>query len=160
MLLVQLPVLAGASVTLTWNRSAATNVAGYMIYAGTASHVYAITNIVGRATSLTISNLVPGKTYYFAARTYASNKLESALSSEASCTVPGPRVTLTAAKLAAKQFSFSVSGVTNSQYVVQASTNLVKWITLQTNIAPFTFLDTNSAGFDRRFYRTYYLSPG
>jgi hypothetical protein len=166
MLLVQLPVHASQSVngvlnvTLSWNRSTAANVAGYIIYSGTVSHAYTSTNTVGLVTSLTISNLVSGKTYYFAAKTYENSRLQSALSSETSYTVPMTWAVLEAANKTGKQFSFSVTGVTSSQYVVQASTNLVKWVNLQTNTVPFTFVDTNSAGFARRFYRTYYLSPG
>ena len=159
MLLVQLPIHAGQSVTLTWNRSAATNVAGYKIYSGTASRAYAGTNVVVLATNVTLSSLAQGKTYYFAAKTYDSAGHESAFSSEATYTVPVAPVTLGAPVRTGKQFSFSVLGTTGSQYVVQASTNLVKWVTLLTNTAPFTFVDTNAASFSKRYYRTYYLSP-
>ena len=159
MLLGQLSVRADQSVTLTWNPSIATNVAGYKIYAGTTSHAYATTNVTGTATNTTISGLVEGKAYYFAATTYDSAGNESAFSSEASYTVPVTPATLGAAANTGNQFSFSVSGVTGSQYVVQASTNLVNWVCLETNTAPFTFTDTNAASFDQRYYRTYYLSP-
>jgi hypothetical protein len=160
MLFVQLPVHAGLNVTLTWNRSSAANVAGYKIYSGTVSHAYSTTNVAGPATSLTLSNLVAGKTYYFAAKTYDRAGNQSAFSSEAAYTVSTTWAMLGAVQKTGKQFSFSVTSATSSKYVVQASTNLVKWVNLQTNTAPFTFVDTNSAGFARRFYRTYYLSPG
>jgi hypothetical protein len=159
MLLVQLPVHAVQSVTLTWNRSVATNVAGYKIYSGTISRSYASTNVVGLATNVTIASLLPGKTYYFAAKTYDSIGRESAFSGEASYTVPVTRALLATPARSGKQFSFSVAGVSGSQYVVQASTNLVNWVILQTNTAPFTFVDTNAAAYSRRYYRTYYLSP-
>jgi hypothetical protein len=159
MLFVQLPVHAGLSGTLSWNQSTATNAAGYMIYSGTASRAYASTNVVGLATSLTFSNLVSGKTYYFAATTYDSAGNQGALSSEVSYAVPVTWATLGAAQKVGQQFSFSVSGLTSSQYVVQASTNLVNWVTLQTNTSPFTFVDTNTASYCERFYRTYNLSP-
>ncbi|HEV2694839.1 MAG TPA: fibronectin type III domain-containing protein [Verrucomicrobiae bacterium] len=159
MLSAQLPVQAAQSVTLTWNPSVATNVAGYRVYSGTASHSYATTNIIGAATNTTISSLVEGRTYYFAATTYDSAGNESAFSSETSYTVPVPPVALGAPARAGSQFSFSVSGATGSQYVVQASTNLVNWVSLQTNTAPFMFVDTKAACFSQRYYRTYYLSP-
>ena len=59
------------------------------------------------------------------------------------------------------QITFNVSGVTNIplQYVVQASTDLVNWVSLQTNTSPFVFVDTNASQFSQRFYRTYYLLP-
>lgn len=53
------------------------------------------------------------------------------------------------------QFSFGISGVPGYSYVIQSSTNLVEWIPLQTNIAPFTFTDTN-AGNPSEFYRAHY----
>jgi hypothetical protein len=43
--------------------------------------------------------------------------------------------------------------------MVQASTDLVSWLPLQTNPAPFLFVDTNAAGYRCRFYRTMLLLP-
>ncbi|HEV2318500.1 MAG TPA: DUF11 domain-containing protein, partial [Verrucomicrobiae bacterium] len=45
--------------------------------------------------------------------------------------------------------------VSNSQLpvIIQASTNLVNWVNVATNSAPFTFTDTNAPGFHARFYR-------
>jgi len=79
--------LAG-NVILAWNASTDPTVVGYNVYSGTVSRNY--TNLVnaGSATSVTISNLVPGTTYYFAATTYTLAGLESAYSAEASYTVP------------------------------------------------------------------------
>ena len=51
------------------------------------------------------------------------------------------------------QFALFVSGSTNSQYVVQASTNMIDWVPVQTNTAPFTFVDSNASLFSQRFYR-------
>ena len=50
------------------------------------------------------------------------------------------------------QFSFGISGVPGWRYVIQSSTNLPNWVPVQTNIAPFTFTDTN-AGNPLEFYR-------
>jgi hypothetical protein len=41
-------------------------------------------------------------------------------------------------------------------YVVQASTNLVDWIPVQTNNAPFTFVDSQASRINQRFYRTFW----
>jgi len=68
--------------------------------------------------------------------------------------VPNTPATLTQTAYASGQFSFYVSGVTNQQYVVQASTNLVNWFPVQTNTAPFTFVDPNAGQFSQCFYRT------
>jgi len=68
-----------------------------------------------------------------------------------------PAATLTAAVHSPGQFGFLVSGVTGYRYVVQTSPDLVKWTSVQTNSAPFTFQDNNAGAVSRRFYRTYYL---
>ncbi|HZT23155.1 MAG TPA: protease pro-enzyme activation domain-containing protein [Verrucomicrobiae bacterium] len=41
--------------------------------------------------------------------------------------------------------------------VIQASTNLVDWVTIYTNTPPFTFTDSNAVNFPIRFYRA--LTP-
>jgi hypothetical protein len=238
--------LATQSLTFGWEASADTNVAGYNIYYGTASHIYSSKIPVGNVTTATISGLHEGTTYYFAATTYDILSQESVLSDEISYAIPvtaasqpptitgtlttntaiaGQNVTfsikatgtdlltyqwmynesnipdatnavltlnnVTAAQAgtyyvtvsnnfgftnsspanlmvylsaaatlipashANGQFAFGVSGVTNYQYVVQASTNLVDWISVQTNTAPFTFVDSDTNQFGQRFYRTY-----
>ena len=53
-------------------------------------------------------------------------------------------------------FSFTVAGVPGFNYAVQSSTNLVDWLPLLTNTSPFTFTDTNTAGFQQQFYRSIY----
>jgi hypothetical protein len=42
---------------------------------------------------------------------------------------------------------------------VQVSTNLLDWDGLQTNAAPFVFVDAQAAGFGQRFYRTCETTP-
>lgn len=54
-------------------------------------------------------------------------------------------------------FSFGVVGVAGAKYVVQASTDMVKWTSVRTNAAPFTFTDTNSAAVPGKFFRTVYF---
>jgi hypothetical protein len=53
-------------------------------------------------------------------------------------------------------FSFTVAGVPGYNYAVQASTNLIDWVSLLTNTSPFTFTDTNTASFQQQFYRSIY----
>jgi hypothetical protein len=81
-------VQAAGSVTLAWNRSTNTIVTGYKVYYGGASGTY--TNMVnaGSATNATVSGLVQGTTYYFAATSYAASGMESPFSSAVSCLVP------------------------------------------------------------------------
>jgi hypothetical protein len=82
------PRAYGASVTLAWDRSSDSTVAGYNVYVGRASRNY--TNIVdaGSGTSVVLPTLVPGATYYFAATTYTLSGLESDYSVEMAYTVP------------------------------------------------------------------------
>ena len=88
----QFTVVAAGNVTLTWNPSADSNVIGYRIYYGAASRNYTNVVDVGGATNVTISNLVEGVTYYFAATAYNVLGMESDYSGEISYTVPSTAV--------------------------------------------------------------------
>ena len=83
-----LSAFATGSVTLAWNASTDPSVAGYNVYYGGASGAYTNEISVGNATNATISGLVQGTTYYFAATTYAASGMESPFSSEVSYLVP------------------------------------------------------------------------
>jgi hypothetical protein len=52
---------------------------------------------------------------------------------------------------------FQVAGVPGFNYAVQESTNLIDWVSLLTNTAPFSFTDTNAASLPQQFYRTLYV---
>jgi len=67
---------------------------------------------------------------------------------------PGAPATLDSAAYANGQYAFVVSGASGYKYMVQSSTDLVNWVSLQTNTAPFTFTDTNAGQFSQRFYRS------
>ena len=54
------------------------------------------------------------------------------------------------------RFQISVAATTGSNYVLQASTNLVNWTSISTNLAAtnvFNLLDPNAPNFPYRFYR-------
>ena len=73
------------SVKLAWDPSPGTNViANYNVYCGVVSATY--TNVVaaGTNTTVSISNLVAGTTYYFAVTAVGSSGLESDYSTEVS----------------------------------------------------------------------------
>ena len=81
--------LAAGTVTLVWDPSLGTNViAGYKIYYGTGSRTYTNVISVGTATSLSVSNLAGGQSYYFAATAVDAFGLESDYSTEASTVIP------------------------------------------------------------------------
>lgn len=77
-----------ASVTLAWDRSQEADVAGYRVYYGPTSHNYKTMLSAGNSTTATISNLNPGKTYYFAVTAYDTSGNESSFSLEIAYTVP------------------------------------------------------------------------
>lgn len=57
----------------------------------------------------------------------------------------------------AGDFQSALTGSTGFLYTVQGSTDLFNWVPLQTNTTPFNFTDSNSAGYDSRFYRALFM---
>ncbi len=53
-------------------------------------------------------------------------------------------------------FTFPVTGIPGYKYVVQATTDLKRWTSLQTNTSPFVFEDKQTAKNEKRFFRAYY----
>jgi len=72
-----------------------------------------------------------------------------------SSNAPPAAATLSGLALKGGQFQFMVAGSAGSNYVVQVSTNLSEsnWLSLQTNLSPFNFVETNSGSYPQRFYR-------
>jgi hypothetical protein len=243
--------LAETAVTLTVQATSNPAVTGYTIYYGTVSGQYTNQVPVGDVNQVTISGLIPGQTYYFAATSHDAQNNESAYSPEISYTLLIPKVPeilgllstnsaeagenlifaigasgtgqleyqwiydnnpiasatnsilvlpnistsqsgnyyvtvsdasggttnspavaltvypanpttgplLAAPTLAPGGPSFTISGISNYQYVVLASTNLTDWAPIATNISPFTFVDSNANQFRYRFYRSSFTAP-
>ena len=80
----------GADVTLAWDPNPEANLKGYKVYYGSASGNYSFMVDVGNWTSLTISGLEAGKTYYFAATAYGPAGEESGMSDELRYDTPRP----------------------------------------------------------------------
>ncbi|HEY1791191.1 MAG TPA: fibronectin type III domain-containing protein [Verrucomicrobiae bacterium] len=151
------------NLTLAWIPSTSAGVAGYDIYYGTSSGNYMTAVPIFGATNVTLRGLASGQTYYIAATSFDTNGNQSGFSPEITATVgsvtQAARAVLSAAVgLPAGQFGFALTGTAGAQYVVQASTDLIHWVTLQTNIAPFRFVDSNTSQFTHRFYRTVSIS--
>jgi len=53
----------------------------------------------------------------------------------------------------AGQVSLTAVGTPGCNFILQASTNLVDWVNLQTNTVPAALVDTNAWRYPRRFYR-------
>ncbi|MGH8470457.1 MAG: PKD domain-containing protein, partial [Gammaproteobacteria bacterium] len=78
-------------VTLAWDASTSSGVAGYEINFGQTSGSYATQIDVGNQTSYTVTGLNNGEIYYFAAKAYNSGKTTwSGLSNQVSATIPSP----------------------------------------------------------------------
>ena len=71
----------------------------------------------------------------------------------ATTTLPMP-ATLAPAAHASGQFALNITGTSGVKYIVQASTDMVNWVPVQTNTAPFTYTDTQAGQFSQRFYRS------
>jgi hypothetical protein len=154
---------ATGNATIAWTPSTSPNVAGYDVYYGTSSGNYnsAVSVLNPSATSVTIRGLTNGTTYYFAATSFDYSNNQSGFSAEISGVIGSTvsaAATLTSLFTSSGQFGFTVNGAANSQYMVQASTDLVHWVTLQTNAASSSFVDSNAAQFPHRYYRTAFIS--
>ena len=152
----------GQSVTLAWNANTDPTVTGCNVYYGGSSSNYTNMMNVGNVTNTTISGLVAGVTYYFAATTYDSAGDQSGYSTEVTYTVPAtvtklpPEVQIRSA--AAGQFILTLSGPTGQTYDVQATQDLKTWTVIGTVTVgadgSLAFTDTNASNFTQRFYRT------
>ena len=80
--------VAGASVTLSWNPSTSTNVAGYEVFYGVADGQYTNALDAGTNTTITVSGLADGQTYFFAATTYDSSGDQSLFSNQVTNDTP------------------------------------------------------------------------
>ena len=118
------------------------------------------TNLIAADTNLSILSLtniqLTNKGYY---SVIVTNLYGSVTSVVASLTVyfdPTPNLAIDSASTNG-EFQFDILGVTGLNYSVQASSNLIDWAPLETNVSPFTFIDTNSTAFPQRFYRSVFL---
>src|SRR5256712_3468200 len=94
------PALSSAAqVTLTWDPNTEPDLAGYKLYYSTSSGSYQSSVDVGNLTSYTLSGLLEGRIYYFAATAYNLSLGESGFSNEvnkAIADVTPPTVSITA----------------------------------------------------------------
>jgi hypothetical protein len=77
---------AAQTVTLAWDPSSGSNIAGYRLRYGTSSGSYTQSIDVGKTTTATVSKLTAGKTFFFAVTAYSTAGLESPYSNQVSFT--------------------------------------------------------------------------
>lgn len=83
---------AADTLTLMWDRSPDSNVAGYLVYVGTQSGNYGSAYDVGNSTSFAYSSAAPGQAYYFAVAAYFPGPVIGTKSTEVSGTSNGAPV--------------------------------------------------------------------
>ena len=81
---------AVGNITLAWDASSDPSVVAYRVHYGAATGVYTNSVSAGGATTVTVSNLLEGVRFYFAATAVDTNGLESDFSNEVSGSVPLP----------------------------------------------------------------------
>ena len=94
-------LVQAVDVQLAWDPSSSSQVTGYLVHYGTASGNYSVNVDTGPATTVALSGLVTGQTYYFAATAYDGYGDQSPFSNEVRYTLPAgdstpPTVTITA----------------------------------------------------------------
>ena len=161
------------SLSLAWDPSSDPTVVGYRVYQGGASQVYTNVIDVGHQTSMTISNLVTGATYFFAVTAYDATGSESAFSGQIVYTVPIsaslPGEALLSCALR-RDYSghITLSGTAPAgwSYDVWATQDLVSWLPIGSVIVDvtgaFQFTEPETSLLPVRFYRLHQLStqPG
>ncbi len=119
---------APSDVTLAWNPSPTAEVSGYRLYFGPASRFYTNVLDVQQQTSVTVSRLREGSTYFFAVTSYTVDGLESDFSGEVPYTVPFQnRARLSIAPGAGTNLTLRCSGVPNESYEILVSADLTDW---------------------------------
>src|SRR6266849_9147516 len=88
MALLSSGIASAASLTVAWDASASTTVAGYVISYGAQSGVYTGQFDVGNQLSGQVTQLTAGATYFFAVQAYDTTGLMSLLSGEVSGIAP------------------------------------------------------------------------
>jgi hypothetical protein len=89
--------------------------------------------------------------YFYQLNTNTPNQVNLQVLTTAAATLGSPTISSNG------QFGFSVVEVPGLRYAIQQSSNLVDWLPVLTNIAPFSVVDTNTPLAPRRFYRAVYL---
>jgi fibronectin type III domain protein len=154
---------AGESVAFAWSPNSEPEVAGYKIYYGVASRTYTQVFDAGNGTTATISNLVPGTTYYFALTAYNTLGLESDFTGELVYSVPMRLAPLQIRIAPPRQTVLTVTGTVGHTYDIEASADLMSWTTIgAVTIGPTgssVFTENNPVSRSKRFYRARAFQP-
>ena len=154
--------LPASHVTLAWNPSPSTSVGGYRLYQGAATQTYTNVIDVGDLTSVTVSNLTAGTTYFFAVTAYDLIGLESTFSDEINYTVAESALLRISAS-AAQGVLLTGTAPGGYQYDVLRTADLKTWVRLGSITAnttgSFQFTDSVGPSLAPRYYRLRQTSP-
>jgi hypothetical protein len=147
------------AVILAWDPPQCTNVIGYNIYFGAdGSRQYTNRLNAGNVTNTTVSKLVQGAAYYFAATAYDASGVESVFSNEVNYTVPGPLAPRLNLAKGTNSVALFGQGSPNTHYAIDASENLTAWERIggarSDRFGWFGFVDLNPCAL-LRFYRAW-----
>jgi len=118
-----------ANITLAWNASPETDIAGYKVYYGTASQNYDWVLDIGKVTTYTVTGLTSGFTYYFAVTAYDTSDLESTYSNQVSASACTYSISPQSENFTASGGTGSVTVSTQSGCSWTASSG-VSWMTI------------------------------
>ena len=114
-----------ASFQLAWNSNPEPDIAYYRLHIGTASGRYLTVVPVGKVTSHVATNLVAGRTYFFALSAVNTANIESDLSAEVSTAV-NANLSLSVAQVPG-EIRITIQGSPGQTYSIQPTDTLPQW---------------------------------
>jgi uncharacterized protein YjdB len=111
---------SAGSLTLAWDPSPEADIAGYLVFYGTASGAYTNSIDVGNVTAFAVAGLTVGQQYFLAVRAYNVSGLQSALSAEASAIVPSGIVPAVVARVTVSPTTATVNSGASTTLTAQA----------------------------------------
>jgi uncharacterized repeat protein (TIGR01451 family) len=110
----------------------------------------------GAKLALTVQPITTGNLLNYATATAVTpdaNTGDNTASVTINVQVPTPPQLSSAYVGADGSFRFSVTGTPGVTNVIQASTNLVNWVNIYTNVSPFNYTNMNTGSYPQQFYR-------
>jgi hypothetical protein len=115
--------------TLAWDPNVETDIGGYKLYYGTSSRNYQFSVDVGNQTSYTVTGLLPGQTYFFAATAYDISGNESDFSNEVAYQVSHEFIDVDTHQMGEFTLSLSKQAIDGFGrfYISLEATNVQEW---------------------------------
>jgi len=144
-------------LTLEWNPSPSPAIVGCHLYYGTVSGEYTNTVVVGNVTTVTVSGLLAGVTYYFAITAVDADGQESDFSNEISYRQEPSVAQLQIHSETDGQLTLTATGPAGHTYDIEATEDFVTWTVIGTETIDdsdsLEFTDIDAPNYSQRFYR-------